>query len=31
VVRGVGVAGQDLRVAQRHAGIEGVRDGGMPE
>src|SRR3954467_14933104 len=28
---GVGMAGQDLNVAKRNAGIEGVRDRGMTE
>jgi hypothetical protein len=28
---GVGVAGEYLRVAQRHAGVEGVGDRGVPQ
>jgi hypothetical protein len=31
VVRGVGVSGEDLRVAERDAGVEGVGDRGMSQ
>ena len=27
----VGVAGEDLGVAERHSGVEGVGDGGVPQ